>query len=286
MGLFDEIGDFLGTNKSNDAIAAQTAGANQANETQKYIYDQTRADQEPWRKAGMGALTGMQDADYQRDFTANDFTADPGYQFRLAEGQKALMRAASSRGSLNSGGTMKSLSKFNQGVASEEYNNAYNRFNADRDRRFNRLSSLAGVGQTANSQIAASGQNYGNNVSANQIGLGNANAAALIGQGNSNAQMLNQAVGLGTLAFCDERLKTNIEEISKEDLAELRSTIKAYKFRYKDSKHGIGDFIGPMAQDLQKSKLGRTMVFADYDGHLQVDLHRAMMVFLASMAEA
>lgn len=77
MGLFDVVGDVLGTNKSGDAIAAQTAGANNANATERYIYDTNRADQQPYRDAGVTALGQMQDPSFQKSFTSADFTADP-----------------------------------------------------------------------------------------------------------------------------------------------------------------------------------------------------------------
>lgn len=292
MGLFDTVGDILGTNKSGAAIDAQTAGAGAANQTMKEIYDQQRADMEPWRKAGEGALSGMQDKDFQRDFTMADFQADPGYAFRMSEGQKALERSASARGGLNSGATMKALTRFGQDTASQEFGNAYNRFNADRDRRYGRLSTLAGYGMNAAGANSSAAQNYGNTVAGNQIGLGNANAAAQIGDANRNAQMFNGIIGAGgqaagaAIMACDRRLKTDIEPVSKEDLAELRACIRPFRFRYRNpEKFGQGEFIGPMAQDLEKSKLGKTLVTQDKDGNKVVDVGRAMMLILASWAE-
>lgn len=56
------------------------------------------------------------------------FEADPGYAWRIAEGNKALDRSASSRGSLFSGGQLKALTDWNQGAASQEYGNWWNRY--------------------------------------------------------------------------------------------------------------------------------------------------------------
>jgi hypothetical protein len=297
------VENLTGIDVSNDSAAdrsvrEQQQAAGQANATQRYIFDETRKDQQPWREAGMSALTGLQDADFKRDFTQADFQADPGYAFRMAEGAKALERSAAARGGLNSGRTLKELTKYSQGVASDEYNNAYNRFNADRDRRFNRLSSLAGVGQTANSTVAQAGQNYANAFGQNVTGAANAGAAARMGQANQFSGLIGSAatLGAGYLAgrdgkslstlFSDERLKTDIEPIAPEDLAELKSVIKPYLFRYLNpEQHGEGEYIGVMAQDLMKSKLGKTLVFADAEGNLQLDLKRVMMLFLATLAE-
>lgn len=285
MGLFDIVGDILGTNKSDEAIGAQQAGMKDANATLKYMYDTTRADNAPWLEAGKAALKDLQDPSFQKSFTLADFEADPGYAFRMAEGQKAIERSAASRGGLMGGATMKALTRFGQDTASQEYQNAYGRFTNDQTNRFNRLSSIAGFGQAANASNTAAGQNYGNSVAANQIGFGNAQAAAHIGQGNQNAQMANQAMSAAVL-FSDRRLKTEIKRISKDELRELREFIKPFRYRYKNStKHGAGDFLGVMAQDLEKSALGRTLVFTDSDGNKCIDLGRAVSLILASWAE-
>jgi hypothetical protein len=161
---------------------------------QKQLYSQQREDLEPWRKTGVGALSELGNADFRRDFTVADFQKDPGYEFRMAEGMKALERSAAARGGLNSGGTLKALSRYGQDYASGEYQNAYNRFNSDRDRRFNRLSSLAGIGQTANSQVGnasanlgAAGQGYANSAGGLMMGAANSAAGGITGAANANA---------------------------------------------------------------------------------------------------
>lgn len=125
------------------------------------------------------------DPELTRGFTNDDFVKDPGYDFRMKEGQKALERSAAARGGLNSGATMKALSRYGQDFASNEFQNAYNRFNNDRSNRFNRLSSIAGLGQAANQQIGQAGMNYANQVGQNTMGAANAHAAAGIAQGNA-----------------------------------------------------------------------------------------------------
>jgi hypothetical protein len=187
--------DLTGDEAARDGLAAQQAAAGDANATQKYMYDQTRSDQMPWHDAGVKALGQMQDGDYQRDFKMSDFQADPGYQFRMDEGQKALERSAAARGGLNSGGTMKALAQYSQGVASDEFNNAYNRFNADRDRRYNRLSSMAGLGQTSTAQVGQAGQNYANAYGQNVTGAANAQAAYGQQQSAQTMQMGGLALG-------------------------------------------------------------------------------------------
>lgn len=181
-----------------DAASLQAAAANRATDLQKSEYDQTRADQQPWRDAGVTALSGLSNPDFQKSFTAADFTADPGYQFRMDQGQKALERSAAAKGGLQSGGTMKAIADYGQNAASAEYQNAYNRFNQDRDSRFNKLSSIAGTGQVATNTTDAAGANYANNAGANITGAANAAGAAGIAGANAWSNGLSAVGNAGT----------------------------------------------------------------------------------------
>ena len=119
------------------------------------------------------------DPELTRSFTMADFQADPGYEFRMKEGQKALERSnAAKHGGGMSGGRLKALARYGQDFASNEYANAYNRFNNDRTNRFNRLTTLAGFGSNANAANAAASQNYANQSGSYMIGAGDAQAAA------------------------------------------------------------------------------------------------------------
>lgn len=271
-----------GTAKS---IDAQIAAADKANATQKYIFDEQRKDLAPWREAGVKALGGMSDPSLSENFSLEKFEADPGYQFQLAEGNKAINNSAAARGMGNSGSAMKALTAYGQNLANTTYNDAYNRYNNDRSTQFNQLSTLAGLGSGANTQQVQAAGLYGNTVAGNQIGLGNAQAAAYQAQANSNKQMIGQGAGAAAM-FSDERLKTDIEPIAHEDLAEMTSHLKAYAFNYKDDKHGKGRWVGVMAQDLLKSKLGKTLVETDSEGNLQINCNKVMGMFLATMGAA
>lgn len=111
-------------------------------------------------------------------FSQTNWQTDPGYQFRLSEGAKALERSAASKGMSLSGAQQQALSRYNQGFASNEYGNVYNRYNTDQNTQYNRLASMAGLGQTANNTLANVGMNTANQIGSNQLGAGNANAAA------------------------------------------------------------------------------------------------------------
>lgn len=129
--------------------------------------------------------TGTPTGDFNRDFTLADFNKDPGYEFRRSEGQNALEATQSARGSLLGGGAEKAGIRYNQDYATGEFSNAYNRFNNDRTTRFNRLSALAGTGQTAVTNIGVLGTNAANNIANNQLDAGNSRASGYVGTANT-----------------------------------------------------------------------------------------------------
>ena len=191
------IGGGLSQSRSSSrASSAQLRAAREANQLQREMFQQQRADLEPWRQAGIGALGRIQGGDFERPFMMSDFMADPGYQFRLGEGEKAIQRAAAARGGLHSGATLKALTGYGQNLASEEFGNAFNRFQADKQRRFNTLASLAGLGQTAQSQLTGAQSNLASQLAANQLGMGNVRAAGHIARGNIGSSLAGNLTGL------------------------------------------------------------------------------------------
>lgn len=143
-----------------------------------------------------------------KSFTMNDFQADPGYQFRMDEGNKGIERSAAARGGQLSGATMKALARFGQGTASNEYQNSYNRFNNDQTTQFNRLSGIAGTGQQQVNQLGQAGQNYASSVGNNTMNTGNQIASNTIGAGNARAASymytggaINNAINTGVNAW-------------------------------------------------------------------------------------
>ena len=186
------IGAVIQGNAASDAASTQAGAARNASAVSQGQYNQQREDSAPWRQAGAKALTGLQDDKFQQTFDMGQYQQDPGYQFRMDEGNKAINAAASSRGMSNSGATMKALTRYGQDYSSGEYSKAYDRFNNDRTTQFNRLSSLAGIGQTANSQLAQAGMNNANQIGSNIMGAGNASAAGQIGAANAASGAINQ----------------------------------------------------------------------------------------------
>ena len=110
---------------------------------------------------------------------------DPGYQFRLSEGQRNIENSAAARGGLMSGNFLKASQKYGQDYASNEFTNIANRYGQ-----------LAGVGQATNNQLASAGQNYANSYGQNVTNAGNARASGYVGQANAINGAINQGVGL------------------------------------------------------------------------------------------
>ena len=75
------VGSVVEANAAADAADKQQQAARDANKLQWDIFQTQRADQRPWMDAGRSALIRMNNGDFQRDFTMNDFQADPGYEF-------------------------------------------------------------------------------------------------------------------------------------------------------------------------------------------------------------
>ena len=148
---------------------------------------------------GLTSSTGINSGSLLRDFTAADFEADPGYDFRQKEGMQALDRGAAAKGGLLSGAAIKAAQRFGQDLASQEYQNAYNRFNTNQTNKFNRLASIAGVGQTANNALQTAGTNYANamtGISANDAAnQGNALLAAGSARASGYQGFANAAAG-------------------------------------------------------------------------------------------
>lgn len=166
-------------------LAGRVVGGRMSTPDPHTGYDQYVQGFKPSQVSSAVSSAAVTPGDFSRDFTIADFQKDPGYQFRMDEGRNALEGSAAARTGIQNGRTMREIERYGQDYASGEYSNAYSRFNADRTSRFNRLATLAGVGQTATNTGIAAGQNASNNISDTIIGQANATAASRVGQANA-----------------------------------------------------------------------------------------------------
>lgn len=148
--------------------------------------------------------------DLSRDFTVNDFYNDPvtklSLDFGLSEGTKNVNRMFAAQGGRDSGAVLKALQRFTTNTVGQTANDSRNRFTNTRDRKFNMLSGVAGLGQVGANQVAAAGQNYANNVSNTAIGLGNARGASAIAAGNG----INNALSQGYNMYQQNQMMNNL----------------------------------------------------------------------------
>lgn len=198
------VGGAISSRGARKAAQAQQQAADQAAQVQREIFQKQTELAEPFRQAGITSqnelmrLLGIGGdaaaADYgmlTRQFGEKDLQMDPGYGFRLREGEKALERMQAARGNLLSGGAIKAGQRFGQDLASQEYMNAFNRAQAQLGTRLGTLGSLYGAGQAAAQQVAGQAGQMGVNVGNLMTQGGQARASGYLGQANA----LNQALG-------------------------------------------------------------------------------------------
>lgn len=120
-----------------------------------------------------------------KPFGMEEFQASPAYQFNLQQGQQAIDKAAASRGKYYAPETLQSVAKYSQGMASNEFQNAYNNYNTNLGNIWNRLYSLSGAGQNAAASMGGFGTTVASNAGNNITGAGNAQAAGQVGSANA-----------------------------------------------------------------------------------------------------
>lgn len=146
------------------------------------------------------------------------------------------------------------LTKYNKDLVREDY-----------DRNMDKANSLAG----------AAGK-----YSAYQTGRAKEEDQAAVNKGQSIGGAIGTGVGLVGSIFSDKRLKKNTKPRSAS-FDKLLANIKGYEFEYKDESMGEGKRVGVMAQDLEKSELGKKMVQDTPEGKA-IDVANAVGTMMAS----
>ena len=104
-------------------------------------------------------------------------------------------------------------------------------------------------------------------------------------------QVLQTAAAVAPVvaAFSDKNLKKNIKKAKDKDLMNPKeidgflNDLYAYQYNYKDSNHGAGKQVGVMAQDLEKTQLGKQMVEDTPQGK-QINAAKGLGLAMASQA--
>jgi len=204
------LGGYVASQGAKSAAQTQADAASQSGALQKQIFDQQMALQEPYRQAGLTGQNRLMDllglsgntgaegyGKYSKDFGMSDFVTDPGYNFRLSEGLKLLGHQAAARGGTVSGNTMTGIQDYAQGAASQEYNNAYTRYQTNRTNQLQPLGNLMATGTSAAANQGSAAGNYGTNAGNAYMAAGQANAAGQLGAANT----INNALGTAASAY-------------------------------------------------------------------------------------
>jgi hypothetical protein len=186
---------------------------------QREMFDILNEQQLPYRTAGTGALTSLQNmlpyftekqAPY-RPFTAEDLKSNlaPNYEFMKQQGLGATAQAMNPGG----GGSNIDLAriKFAEDYAGNAYQNAlanylsqqqnvFNQAQSEKTNIYNKLSNLAGIGQTATTNIGNVGIGTAGNLGQLAIGGATALGAGNIGAANVMAGGLQGIGNAATLA--------------------------------------------------------------------------------------
>jgi hypothetical protein len=173
----------------------------------------------PFSDASANALTRLKtgfatDGEFTKPFTEALLKTDPGYSFRLSEGQKALERQAAARGGLISGGALKAATRFGQEMGSQEFQRAFDRYYAEREAQIDPLFRMSDIGLAASGDLARLEGVRGANV-ANYIGEGK------IGEAQSRAQGIVGAGAVRSSSYLDD-LQARAQ--TQRDLATARAS--------------------------------------------------------------
>jgi len=227
--LVQGIGSFLGgrsqSRAAERAADAQTEAQQRALDFQKQIYGESAQRLDPYLQAGQQGLQQFQSeiAGFNQptlNYTQSDFNLanwkDPGYDFRLAEAQKAIDASTAAKGMTLGSGALKSLQTRGQDMASQEYQNAFDRWQKESAMRYGQasdqygrdyafgqnkianLGNLANVGLNAAWTLGNLGSGFSGSMSNLMTAQGDARANAALAQGGANAAgWSNLGAGLG-----------------------------------------------------------------------------------------
>jgi hypothetical protein len=179
----------------------QASGAQAAANTQQNMFNTTSGFEQPYRQAGQGAIGGLNSllgtapggfGGLPNGYLTQTFNPTqsqlqnyPGYQFQLSQGDLALQSANSPGVGALSGPALKSLMGYNQGLAGTNYGTYFNQFQTQQNNIFSRLSSIAGLGQSAASNTANTGAQLGTGIAQAQAAGASAIGGGIVGASNA-----------------------------------------------------------------------------------------------------
>jgi hypothetical protein len=190
-GIGSLVSGVVGSNAAKDAANVQAQSAANALAFQKQVYDQNQSNLNPFITAGQGATStlsrltggGATPADYSSFFNS------PDYQFALQQGNRGVTNYENAQGMGLSGGALKDVAQFNQGLATQQYGNY-----------FSRLMGLATLGGNAAGSLAGNNASMSSSIGNTIQGQGQAQASGIVGSANAITGGINSGISNSLIA--------------------------------------------------------------------------------------
>ncbi len=191
----------IGADASKSAANTQASAQEQAAADQMQMFNTINGQEQPFMNAGYGATTslqqllgitpgtsstgGLSNGYLNQTFNPSSITSSPGYQFEQTQGMDQLQNSAAATTGALSGAAQKELANFTTGTAEQYYNDYFNQFQTQQNNIFDRLSSIAGLGQSAAANVGNSGTQLGTGAAQATAAAGGSQAAGTIGAANA-----------------------------------------------------------------------------------------------------
>lgn len=223
------VSGYMGSKAAKSAAGTQADAAAYAADVNKEMFDVQNEQFAPYRGAGyqgLNILRGMLPGAYTKydesgkpiegtatgtDFLTRQFGPedlktylDPSMEFRMKYGQEGTNRLANVAGGAIGGNTLRALTDYSQNLASTEYGKSFDRKQVDVGNIYNRLASIAGIGQTAQNTTAGLSANTASTLGNLAVGSANAQAAGTVGATNA---ITGAVQGLGNTYMLSNLLK-------------------------------------------------------------------------------
>lgn len=194
---------------SSSAASAQKDAAQKSSDTQLQMFNQMQNTLQPYVGSGNSALQGLGSltkSGYFNPVTMDQATLEntPGYQFTLGQGLKSVQNSAAGRGLGVSGAALKGAANYATGLADNTYQQQFSNALANQNNVFNRLMSMAQMGESAGAGVGSAGIQTGQSIGQNIVGAGNAQAGAYMNMGNA---FNNAASSVGNLYTTNALMK-------------------------------------------------------------------------------
>ncbi len=195
-------GALIGALGSTSAASTQAGAQTQAANTQLGMFNTLTGNEKPFMQAGQNATTtlsqllgtapgtpnsGGANGSLLQPFnpTQSQLESYPGYQFALNTGAQATRNQDTPGVGALSGPALKDLTSFNVGAASQNYQNYFNNTQTQQTNIFNRLNSIAGLGQNAAGNLGNTGASLGTGIATAGAAAGGSLAAGTVGAANA-----------------------------------------------------------------------------------------------------